>query len=174
MKLYIDNWRWQDVPFYLRSGKALATKISQIVIQFKCPPHMMFSQVIDDDFTPNLLSICIQPDEGIHLKFEAKVPGSFQETRSVEMEFHYRSSFGGVELPEAYERLLLDVLHGDPTLFTRHDEIERAWELIDPVVQGNVPLVKYERGSGGPVEADLFLERDGRIWWSGCYHKENQ
>jgi glucose-6-phosphate 1-dehydrogenase len=172
LKLNVDNWRWQDVPFYLRSGKALSTKSSQIVIQFKCPPHMLFG--MDDDFTPNLLSICIQPDEGIHLKFEAKVPGSIQETRSVDMEFHYRTSFGNVELPEAYERLFLDIMHGDATLFTRHDEIEKAWELIDPVIQGKTPVVTYQPGSAGPIEADLLLEREGRMWWSGCYHKEDQ
>jgi len=172
LKLFIDNWRWQGVPFYLRSGKALSTKISEIVIQFKCPPQVMFNLPSDECLTPNILSLCIQPDEGIHLKFEAKVPGSGRETRSVDMEFHYRSSFGNGSLPDAYERLLLDAIHGDASLFTRSDEIEMAWRLIDPIVQGGPempPLVLYQPGSAGPKEADEFLARDdGRHWWQGC------
>jgi glucose-6-phosphate 1-dehydrogenase len=175
LKLFVDNWRWQGVPFYLRSGKALADKASQIMIEFQCPPHLMFNFPPDHDLTPNILSMCIQPDEGVHLRFEAKVPDSAQEARSVDMEFHYRSSFGGGALPDAYERLLLDALHGDASLFTRSDEIERAWQLIDPVVQGweeedpaAPPLAIYERGSQGPVEADQLLARDGRVWRHGC------
>ncbi|MBN1201104.1 MAG: glucose-6-phosphate dehydrogenase [Anaerolineae bacterium] len=173
LKLFVDNWRWQNVPFYLRSGKALAGKVSEIVVQFKCPPHVMFERAPDRRFTPNILSLCIQPDEGIHLKFEAKVPGSVQETQSVDMEFHYRSSFGGGTLPDAYERLLLDALNRDASLFTRSDEIETAWKLIDPVLQGwetpdAPPLVSYQPGSMGPVEADDFLAADGRVWRQGC------
>jgi glucose-6-phosphate 1-dehydrogenase len=176
LKLLIDNWRWQGVPFYLRSGKALAQKVSEVVVEFKCPPHVMFDMP-EGCFTPNILSLCIQPDEGIHLKFEAKVPGSYQDTRSVDMEFHYRSSFGGEALPEAYERLLLDALNGDAALFTRHDEIEMAWRLIDPILtawetSGAPPLVTYSPGNMGPAEADEFVTRDGRIWWQGCEHEE--
>jgi glucose-6-phosphate 1-dehydrogenase len=173
LKLFVDNWRWQGVPFYLRSGKALAEKNSQIVVEFQCPPHLMFNLPPGHDFTPNILSLCIQPNEGVHLKFETKVPDSAQETRSVDMEFHYHSSFEGV-LPDAYERLLLDALHGDASLFTRSDEIEMAWQLIDPVVQGweenpaALPLVTYEPGSWGPVEADELMARDGRVWRQGC------
>jgi glucose-6-phosphate 1-dehydrogenase len=178
LKLFIDNWRWQGVPFYLRSGKALATKTSEIVVEFKCPPHMMFGDVGDDCFMPNILSLCIQPDEGIHLKFEAKVPGSYQETRSVDMEFHYRSSFGDGTIPDAYERLLLDALNGDAALFTRSDEIEAAWRLIDPILShwpetSNPPVFTYRPGSSGPAEADDFIALDGRFWRQECEHKEN-
>jgi glucose-6-phosphate 1-dehydrogenase len=175
LKLFVDNWRWQGVPFYLRSGKALASKVSEVVVEFKCPPHLMFGNLADDCFAANVLSLCIQPDEGIHLRFEAKVPASYQETRSVDMEFHYRSSFGDGAIPDAYERLLLDALNGDAALFTRSDEIETAWRLIDPILQawekeGNPPLVTYRRGSIGPAESDQFMARDGRIWRAECEH----
>ncbi len=175
LKLYVDNWRWQGVPFYLRSGKALARKVSEIVVEFKCPPHVMFDRPSDECFPPNVLSLCIQPDEGIHLQFEAKVPGSQQDTRSVDMEFHYRSSFGGGRLPDAYERLLLDALLGDASLFTRSDEIEVAWRLIDPILDGqqsgeSPAVASYTPGSMGPVESDDFLARDGRLWRQGCEH----
>jgi glucose-6-phosphate 1-dehydrogenase len=172
LKLYIDNWRWQGVPFYLRSGKALARKTSEIIIEFQRPPHLMFHLPEGSDFTPNILSLCIQPDEGIHLRFEAKVPDSDQGMRSVDMDFHYRSSFDG-SLPEAYERLLLEALAGDASLFTRSDSIEAAWSLLDPVLQGweagkDSPLVTYPVGSWGPAEADQLLERDDRCWRFGC------
>jgi glucose-6-phosphate 1-dehydrogenase len=178
LKLYIDNWRWQGVPFYLRSGKALAAKSTEIIIQFASPPHLMFALPAGYAFTPNILSLCIQPDEGIHLKFETKVPNSTQETRSVDMNFHYRSSFGGEALPDAYERLLVDVLNGDASLFTRSDEIEIAWQLIDPLLRGfespdAPPLVGYEPGTDGPFESNDFIARDGRAWWQSCgEHKE--
>ena len=173
LKLYIDNWRWQGVPFYLRSGKAMAVKSTEIVIQFQRPPHLMFALPEGDEFTPNVLSLCIQPDEGIHLKFETKVPDSAQETRSVDMEFHYRSSFGDGMLPDAYERLLVDVLNGDASLFTRSDEIEIAWQLIDPLVcsvdsTDAPPVASYEPGSDGPFEANDLIARDGRSWWQSC------
>jgi glucose-6-phosphate 1-dehydrogenase len=175
LKLYVDNWRWQGVPFYLRSGKALGNKFSEVIVEFKCPPHVMFGPAAEECFAPNVLSLCIQPDEGIHLKFEAKVPGAYVETNSVDMEFHYRSSFGGSPLPDAYERLLLDALNGDASLFTRSDEIETAWRLIDPIVQAwstsdVPPLSAYPRGSMGPVASDLFMERDGRAWRQECQH----
>ena len=174
LKLHIDNWRWQGVPFYLRSGKALARKTSEISIEFQRPPHLMFEKLDQSDFTPNILSLCIQPDEGVHLKFGAKVPDSTQEIRAVEMEFHYRDSFAGATLPDAYERLLLDALHGDAALFARSDEIESAWGLVDPVIQGweavaDAPaLTTYASGSWGPSAADALLAADGRIWRMGC------
>lgn len=179
VKLLIDNWRWQGVPFYLRSGKALPEKVSEIVIEFKCPPVMMFGREAEEScFASNMLSLCIQPDEGIHLQFEAKLPGSGQETRSVDMEFHYRSSFGNGALPDAYERLLLDALNGDASLFTRADEIEAAWRLIDPVVcaadEARDPLPAYRPGSSGPREAETFVERDGRMWRRGCLQQEEK
>jgi glucose-6-phosphate 1-dehydrogenase len=174
MKLFIDNWRWQGVPFYLRSGKALATKTSEILIQFTSPPHLLFDLPADYQLTPNFLSLCIQPDEGIHLRFETKVPDSMRQSRSVDMEFHYSDYFGDEPLPDAYERLLLDALNGDASLFTRSDEIEAAWRLIDPVMRGwetskDAPtLVEYEPGGWGPREADELLARDGKKWRLGC------
>ena len=173
LRLYIDNWRWQGVPFYLRSGKALAQKTSEIVIQFQCPPHVMFDLPPGDAFMPNILSLCIQPNEGIHLKFETKVPDSAQETRSRDLEFHYRTGFGDQALPDAYERLLLDALRGDASLFARYDEIEAAWRLMDPLLRGwetseAPPLVTYPVGSWGPSEADALPARDGNIWRLSC------
>lgn len=172
VKLHIDNWRWKGVPFYLRSGKALARKASEIAIVFQSPPHMMFNLPQDRDFTPNILSICIQPDEGIHLRFEAKQPGSDEELRSVEMDFHYLDSFGG-GLPEAYEKLLLDALEGDASLFTRSDAIEASWKLIDPLLQAwegqNKPgLARYAPGAWGPETADALLSQDSRTWLINC------
>ncbi|GIK38911.1 MAG: hypothetical protein BroJett011_27440 [Chloroflexota bacterium] len=133
----------------------------------------MFDLSPAHEFTPNILSLCIQPDEGIHLKFETKVPDSVQETRSVDMEFHYHNSFKAGVLPDAYERLLLDTVNGDASLFTRSDGIETAWRLIDPVIEGWTraeapPLAGYEPGSWGPAEADELLARDGRVWRLGC------
>ena len=172
MKLYIDNWRWQGVPFYLRSGKALMRKTSEIIIEFERPPHVMFHLPEGSEITPNILSLCIQPDEGIHLRFEAKEPDFEQAMRSVDMDFHYRSSFNG-SLPEAYERLLLEALAGDASLFTRSDSIEAAWSLLDPILQGweaqaGSGLIVYPVGSWGPAEADQLLRRDGRNWRLGC------
>lgn len=177
MELYIDNWRWQGVPFYLRSGKALIAKNTEIVIEFKQPPHLMFDDIQDEDFTSNILSLCIQPDEGIHLKLEAKVPDS-HKTQPVDMEFHYRSSFSGNSLPDAYERLLLDAVRGDASLFTRADGIEAAWSLMDPVIHGwengddAPPMVSYEPGSWGPAEADALLVKSGRAWRHACSHSD--
>ncbi len=174
MKLYADNWRWQGVPFYLRSGKALAEKTSQIVIVFKEPPHVLFDLPTDYRLTPNFLSLCIQPDEGMHLRFETKVPGGLQETKSVDMEFQYPATFGGERLPDAYERLLIDALNGDPSLFTRSDEIEMAWSLVDPVLEAwesstRAPtLGLYRKGTWGPPAAETFITRDKRVWRLGC------
>ena len=172
-KLYIDNWRWQGVPFYLRSGKALAAKNSEIVIEFKRPPHLMFGFADEHKITPNILTMCLQPDEGIHLTFQVKVPDSDEEMRDVDMEFHYRSSFAGEPLPDAYEPLLLDALNCDAALFTRSDGIETAWCLIDPILQGwqtseAPPLTTYKLGSWGPVEADELLARQGHSWRMEC------
>jgi glucose-6-phosphate 1-dehydrogenase len=172
VKLFINNWRWQGVPFYLRSGKALAQKTSEITIVFQRPPHLMFNMPPNHRLTPNILSLCMQPDEGIHLKFQTKVPGSAQAMCSVDMKFHYRSSFEGA-LPDAYERLLLDALLGDASLFARSDEIELAWQLVDPLTcicesPDGPPLAIYEPGSWGPAEADDFMQRDGRAWRQAC------
>lgn len=173
LKLFIDNWRWQGVPFYLRSGKALKHKNTEIIIEFQRPPHLMFDLPAGNDFTPNVLSICIQPDEGIHLRFEAKVPDSDQDMRSVNMEFHYDESFDGTPIPEAYERLLLEALDGDASLFTRADEIEAAWRAIDPVINGwadrsHPKLATHQKGEWGPQAATDLLARDGHRWRFGC------
>jgi len=173
LRLYIDNWRWQGVPFYLRSGKSLASKRTEIRIQFKTVPHLMFPMTPGETIRPNALAICIQPDEGMHLRFEAKVPDTQATMRSVDMEFHYTDAFGKGSIPEAYERLLLDAVNGDPALFTRADTIELAWGLIDSILDGwsaeKAPkLQKYEPGSWGPVAADDFLASDNRQWSLGC------
>ena len=173
VRLFIDNWRWQGVPFYLRSGKALAEKVTGIVIHFKSVPHVMFPLPPGRDIRPNALELCIQPDEGMHLHFEVKVPGTVADMRSVDMDFHYAEDFGPGAIPEAYERLLLDALTGDASLFTRADSIELAWSLIDPIQQGwdgpnGPPLTTYPPGSMGPAEAQAFLAADGRQWSMGC------
>jgi glucose-6-phosphate 1-dehydrogenase len=166
LRLFIDNWRWYGVPFYLRSGKRLAEKQSQIIINFKEPPLAMFPM---QTMKPNMLVLYLQPDEGVHLRFEAKAPDTVAESRSVDMEFHYAEAFGQTAIPEAYERLLLDALQGDASLFTREDEVETAWKLIDPLLQTwekhqTPPLAFYNPGSWGPRESDALLARDGR-WW---------
>jgi len=178
VKLFINNWRWKGVPFYLRSGKSLAAKSTEIILEFQNPPHLMFNLPDDFDFTPNIISICIQPNEGIHLKFQAKVPDSEQEIRSVDMEFHYRSSFEEAQFPDAYERLLLEALEQDASLFTRSDGIEMAWKIIDPLIttyeKGNGSKVfSYSKGTWGPDEADDLLYKSGHRWRSGCVDCES-
>jgi glucose-6-phosphate 1-dehydrogenase len=172
VRFYVNNWRWQGVPFYLRSGKYLKEKLSQVTIQFKCPPHLLFPAQ-QGDMTPNILVLYLQPDEGIHWRFEAKVPDTVAELRSVDMEFHYADSFGKTSLPDAYERLLLDTMTGDASLFTRADEVETAWGIIDPIIKTweaqKEPLAFYDPGTWGPKESDELLAQDGRSWsmWDG-------
>jgi glucose-6-phosphate 1-dehydrogenase len=166
LRLFVNNWRWHGVPFYLRSGKKLAEKQSQIIISFKEPPLAMFPM---QTMKPNMLVLYLQPDEGVHLRFEAKAPDTVAESRSVDMEFHYAEAFGQTAIPESYERLLLDALQGDASLFTREDEVETAWSLVDPVLQAwethqTPSLAFYNPGSWGPREADALLARDGH-WW---------
>ncbi len=168
MKLFIDNWRWADVPFYLRSGKRLAKRVSEITVQFRSVPHLMFQDTTEETIEPNVLSLRIQPNEGIAVKFSAKLPGTVMRIRPVQMEFRYGDSFG-VAPPTAYETLLLDCMLGDSTLFNRNDAVELAWELVMPVLNrwksdGEKGLTFYEAGSWGPEEADRLLERDGRRW----------
>lgn len=174
LKLQVDNWRWRNVPFYLRCGKALGTKVTKILVEFKSPPHLMFNLHEGDKIARNILSLCIQPDEGIHLQFEAKIPG-VNGFRSSEMEFHYRDSFEE-RTSDAYERLIVDALRGDASLFTRNDEIEAAWRLFDPIIartegeNAREPDL-YARDSWGPAAADELLAKDGRFWQkSGCLH----
>ncbi len=177
LKVYIDNWRWKDVPFYLRSGKALKTKATEIIIQFKKPPHMMFPLSKDYVISSNFLAICIQPHEGIHLRFEAKVPDTDSDMESVLMDFHYSDEFGEIIMPQAYEKLLLEALEGDATLFTRSDGIEAAWTFMDDVIKGfetdYAPrMTSYKPGSWGPDAADELLGRSRRKWRHGCAEHE--
>jgi glucose-6-phosphate 1-dehydrogenase len=173
----VDNWRWRGVPFFLRSGKALGRRLSEVVIQFRCPPHLMFPLPPGATLQCNRLSICVQPDEGIHLNFQSKVPDEENTIlRPAEMEFHYRDTYRDRPIPEAYERLLMDAIHGDASLFMRSDEIERAWEIMDPIItaaeHGAVqPCGDYAVGSEGPKCADEFLARTGRSWLSMCHAK---
>jgi glucose-6-phosphate 1-dehydrogenase len=170
LQLFVDNWRWQGVPFYLRSGKMLKDKISEIVIAFRRPPRQMFDvQSGVTELSTNHLSILIQPDEGFHLRFITKVPDGGMATRPADMNFHFRDTFNISSIPEAYERLLLDAIHGDASLFSRSDEIDLAWTIIDCFQKGwdgdyAPPLLPYPRGSWGPGAADELLWRDGR-WW---------
>jgi glucose-6-phosphate 1-dehydrogenase len=157
----------------LRSGKGLAEKTTHINIFFKRPPHVMFPMPPGTQIEANDLSICIQPDEGIHFSFQAKVPDTTADMRTVDMSFHYADAFGNVELPDAYERLLLDVLKGDMSLFTRGDAIEMAWALVDKVIVGwesgnGPPLQLYEKGSWGPEAAAQLIRHDGFDWANDC------
>jgi glucose-6-phosphate 1-dehydrogenase len=168
LKLAIESWRWAGVPFYLRHGKRLAKRTTEIAITFKRPPYLLFRGTGADQMQPNVLSLRIQPNEGISLNFDAKVPGQEMQLRSVNMDFLYGSSFG-VEPPEAYERLLLDCMLGDSTLFTRIDESEYSWRLVDNIENAwaRLPastIAQYEPGTWGPKEADALIERDGRTW----------
>jgi len=173
IRFYIDNWRWQGVPFLLRSGKKLKEKVSEINIVFKSPPLMIFPNHKRVEAPSNLLSMCLQPDEGIHLRFEAKVPDTIAETRSVNMDYHYRDEFGPNAIPEAYERLLLDVITGDASLFTRADQTELSWDLIDPILEAwkdpeISPLQEYAPGSWGPQTSDEFIASTGNKWVQTC------
>ncbi|MGB9632312.1 MAG: glucose-6-phosphate dehydrogenase [Chloroflexaceae bacterium] len=167
LKLFVENWRWAGVPFYLRSGKALPRRVSEIAIQFRGAPTLLFADTPVNEIEPNVLAIRIQPDEGITLKFSSKVPGQAQ-IRPVTMDFRYGASFG-VASPEAYERLLLDCMLGDSTLFTRRDEVEASWALLTPILEGWAAgppqdFPNYEAGAWGPAAADAFIARDGRAW----------
>ncbi len=158
MRLFIDNWRWGGVPFYLRTGKRLPRRVTEIAVQFRQVPHLLFSQ---QRIEPNVLALRIQPDEGISLKMTSKAPGSMS-LQPVVMDFRYGSSFG-TDPPEAYERLLLDCVAGDPTLFTRHDEVELAWAFITRILEAwegpsPAPLVTYPAGTWGPPGAQALFE----------------
>lgn len=169
LKLHVDNWRWADVPFYLRTGKRLPRRVTEIAITFKHVPHMMFQSLTghDLDAAPNVITMRIQPDEGIALRFAAKVPGPTTQLRNVRMDFFYGSAFGEAG-PDAYERLLLDAMLGDPTLFQRRDEVETAWGIVQPILdaweEGVSPIRIYPAGTWGPEEADDLIREDGREW----------
>jgi glucose-6-phosphate 1-dehydrogenase len=166
-KLYVDNWRWADTPFYLRTGKRLPRRETTIAIQFKRAPHPPFEVDAEEGLRPNVLLVHIQPDEGVSLAIGAKVPGQGLTIRTVHMDFLYGGSFR-VGLPEAYERLILDCLLGDATLFTRADEVEEQWALVDAMVapwkRDRPHFPNYAAGTWGPPAADELLHRDGRSW----------
>jgi len=168
LKVKIDNWRWADVPFYIRTGKSLATRHSEIVIQFKRPPFVLFRHTEVERMTANRIVIHIQPDEGITQEFAAKTPGPVINTSRVEMSFNYRDFFGDTP-STGYERLLYDCMIGDATLFQRADMVEESWKTVAPILdiwgnQTNGEVPKYAAGSWGPNEADELIERDGRKW----------
>jgi glucose-6-phosphate 1-dehydrogenase len=167
LKLQVDNWRWAGVPFYLRTGKRLEKRVSEIAIRFHRTPHMIFRRS-PAGVAPNTLVIRIQPDEGIALTVVAKTPGPDLKLGPVTLDFRYGEVFGG-QTPEAYERLLLDAIHGDATLYARGDWVEQAWMILRPVLQawehGPAPAFpNYEAGSWGPAEADAFIAQDGGAW----------
>jgi glucose-6-phosphate 1-dehydrogenase len=184
LRVWIDNWRWAGVPFYLRAGKRLPKRTTEIAIQFKAVPRILYNRDLDASLEPNVLSLRIQPNEGIALRIGVKVPGHAARIQPVTMDFGYGAAFG-VEPPEAYERLILDALLGDSTLFTRRDEVEAQWEFVTPILEGwaaglerintetrrhgdrdgeGIGLAEYEAGTWGPAEADELLLADGRHW----------
>ncbi len=168
MKFFVDNWRWQGVPFYLRTGKRMPKKVSEIAIQFRAVPYLLFKSAAGQ-VSPNILTLRIQPNEGVALRFEAKMPGTELRSRSVEMDFAYGKTFG-IGGSDAYDRLLIDCMLGDQTLFTRADEVEAAWRLVTPALTiWDLPtdpalIPQYEAGTWGPIEADQLINRDGRQW----------
>ncbi|MBT3200431.1 MAG: glucose-6-phosphate dehydrogenase [Phycisphaerales bacterium] len=166
-KAHVDNWRWSGVPFYLRTGKALPRRCTEISIHFEPIPQILFNRPPAGPLRPNVLTIRVQPDEGIALEFQAKAPGPAMNIKPLEMDFGYRESFGQAP-PEAYQRLLLDAAVGDATLFTRSDEVQAAWEFVTPVIEGCAceanNVLQYPAGSWGPKEADELIEADGKQW----------
>jgi glucose-6-phosphate 1-dehydrogenase len=167
MSLRLDSWRWGGVPFYLRSGKRLARRLTEVAMHFKPLPHGLFRDAPGAKDEPNVLVLRIQPDEGISLRFSTKVPGGGIAVRDVAMDFRYGAAFGA-SAPEAYERLILEAMRGDATLFTRADEVEAQWGFIDPILEGwsseDAPIASYESGSWGPSEADALLVPGGDVW----------
>lgn len=172
IKLQIDNWRWNGVPFYLRSGKAMSCRTTQIVIQFREPPHMLFADGPRKHLDANRLVIQIQPAEGIQLHFQTKVPDAGMKLRMTDLDFRFQREFAG-NMPEAYQRLLLDALVGDASLFARSDEVELAWGIIDPIIAAwrspaAPPLGQYPQGDWGPAYAVDWMREQGREWFDVC------
>jgi glucose-6-phosphate 1-dehydrogenase len=166
LELFINNWRWAGVPFYLRTGKRMARKLTEIAVTLRPVPHIAFQGPDSEEVQPNQIILTLQPDEAVSVSLGAKVPGTKMQIRPVNMEFHYGTSFLS-ESPEAYERLILDVMRGDATLFTRNDEVEALWRIIDPILAAwaqdtETPIPQYPAGSAGPAEADALLA--GRSW----------
>jgi glucose-6-phosphate 1-dehydrogenase len=167
MKLAVDNWRWAGVPIYIRTGKRLPKRSTEVTLQFQRVPHMAFGSALSRDLQPNSLILRIQPDDGICLRFGAKVPGEAFRVKSVGMDFSYAETFPG-PAADGYERLLHDAMIGDATLFIRTDEVEQAWRITDPFLEAwsedGVPLAHYPAGTWGPHEAELLLASDLRRW----------
>jgi glucose-6-phosphate 1-dehydrogenase len=167
VRLDVANARWAGVPFYLRTGKRLGKRVTEIALVFKKAPHLPFNDTATEELGQNAIVIRVQPDEGVTLRFGAKVPGATMEVRDVTMDFGYGRAFTETS-PEAYERLILDVLLGDPPLFPRHEEVELSWQILDPIekhwagMKGG--LDQYPAGTWGPAEADKLMRRDGREW----------
>ena len=166
-KLFVDNWRWADTPFYIRAGKRMARRETTIAIEFKRAPHPPFVEVAAEGLRPNVLLIHIQPDEGVSLAIGAKVPGQGLQIRTVHMDFLYGGAFR-TDLPEAYERLLVDCMRGDASLFTREDEVVEQWEIVDAIVafwrRDRPSFPNYAAGTWGPPSSDELIQRDGRSW----------
>ena len=166
-KLYVDNWRWADTPFYVRAGKRLPRRETTIAIQFQRAPHPPFEEIAGEGLRPNVLLVHVQPDEGVSLAIGAKVPGQGMSIRTVHMDFLYGGAFR-TGLPEAYERLILDTLLGDATLFTRADEVDEQWSLVDAIVaawrRDRPSFPNYAAGTWGPVSGEELLQRDNRSW----------
>jgi len=166
LRLEVQNWRWAGVPIVLRTGKRLARKVTEIAVQLKPVPHLAFTSKGSVGVQPNQLILTVQPNEGVSLSLGAKIPGASMRIRPVNMEFLYGTSFMS-QSPEAYERLILDAMRGDATLFTRNDEVDAQWSIIDPILkawhEGRPPLTEYESGSPGPPEADALIG-EGRHW----------
>ncbi|MGB2984063.1 MAG: glucose-6-phosphate dehydrogenase [Candidatus Bipolaricaulia bacterium] len=171
LRLSIDNWRWQGVPFFVRTGKRLAKKTTEITLQFRGVPHRLFPGTAP---APNRISLKIQPDEGVHLRFQTKLPGAGMLTHPADMVFQYEDRLGEEGLPDAYERLLLDALCGDPSLFIRSDEIERSWEIVDGLLRSEIEPIGYPKGSWGPSEASELLRDPDRRWLDDCCEVEGE
>jgi glucose-6-phosphate 1-dehydrogenase len=172
VKLAIENWRWQGVPFYLRSGKAMSCRTTQIVVQFREPPHSLFAREERTSLEGNRLVIQIQPAEGIQLQLQSKVPDAGMKMRLTDLDFRFDREFSG-RLPDAYQRLLLDAAAGDASLFARSDEVELAWSIIDPIIEAwnspaAPPLELYPSGEWGPESATEWMYRQGRQWFDVC------
>ncbi|MDN5718427.1 MAG: glucose-6-phosphate dehydrogenase (NADP(+)), partial [Janibacter sp.] len=167
LRLDIENRRWAGVPFYLRTGKRLGRRVTEIAVVFTRAPHLPFSDTETEELGQNAVVIRVQPDEGVTMRFGAKVPGNQMEVRDVTMDFGYGRAFTESS-PEAYERLILDVLLGDPPLFPRHEEVELSWKILDPIERywskQKGPVEQYGAGTWGPPSADTMMQRDGRTW----------
>jgi glucose-6-phosphate 1-dehydrogenase len=168
LKLFVDNWRWGGVPFYVRCGKAMPKRVTEVVVQFKAIPQVLFARTNRDDLQPNVLVMRIQPDEGIHIQIAAKEPGPAMVLKPVNLDFNYNEEFKNIPIADAYERLLLDAIRGDASLFARGDEVEAAWKLLTPILQAwkarTGEIQPYFQDTWGPERAHQLLENDGRHW----------